>query len=87
MLTGLLMLRLQLPLRQYDLFVYVFQYGFSGFVGGYGVCVYILYGHRAISFRAFGGRQNRRDTVRRSYGNRAVIVQSPQPRTEITRIS
>ena len=54
-----------------------------------GVCVNLLYGHRAISLRAFsdGPVQNHRETARRSYGNPVVIVQSPQPRIEITRIS
>ena len=54
-----------------------------------GVCVYILYGHRAIFLWAFsdGLVQNHRETARNLYGNPVVIVQSPQPRIEITRIS
>ena len=42
-----------------------------------------------ISLRDFGDGPvlNRRETARRSYGNHAVIVQSPQPRIEIARIS
>ena len=45
---------------------------------GYGVCVYILYGHRAISLRAIGNGpvQNRREIVQISYRNRAVIMGS-----------
>lgn len=29
--------------------VYDFTYNFSGTVGGYGICVHIVYGHRGIS--------------------------------------
>ena len=48
---------------------------------GYGIRVYILYGHRVISLRDFGNRlvQNHRKTAQRLYGNHVVIVQSQQP--------
>ena len=44
---------------------------------GYGVCVYVLYGHCAISFTGLSNRpvQNRRDRaeiVRKSCGHRSV---------------
>ena len=53
---------------------------------GYGIRVYILYGHHAISLRAFGNRpvQNCIETL---YGNCTVIVQSPEPNIVIARIS
>ena len=48
------------------------------------------YGHRAISLTDFNNRpvQSRRQNVRRSWGDRAIIVLSPQPpNIEIARMS
>ena len=60
-------------------------YLYRRLTAGYGIGVYILYGHRAISLTGFynGPVQSHRYTVRRSYVDRAVIVLSPQPCTEI----
>ena len=59
---------------------------------GYGICVHIVYGHRAISStgpRGQPGVNPYTETVRRLYGNRAMSVQLPcslrSLRTEIVR--
>ena len=48
-----------------------------------------LYGHRANSLTDFynGPVQSYRQTVRRSYGDRAAFVLSPQPCKEVAGIS
>ena len=53
---------------------------FSCIRGGYGVFVYILYGHRAISFTASNDEplQSRRETVRKSCGHRVVFLSTVQ---------
>ena len=85
-----LMLGLHLPRAPYDLptiFRTVFRHRRHD-CGLRPVCLH-LYGHRAISLTGFysGPMQSRRQTVRRSYGDRAVIVLSPQPCIEIARTS
>ena len=62
----------------YDLFVCDFPYDFSDIVGGYGVCISLYTNNVRFLAQAFsdGLGQNYMETVRRSYGNRAVIVQS-----------
>ena len=72
--------RLYASRLSYDLFVYDFLYDFFGIVGGYmlqmyDVCVYIAYDHLTISFGDKLG-QNFTETLRISYDNRTVIVQS-----------
>ena len=74
----MLMPRLHLPRSSYDLFVYDFPFDFFGIVGGYKlrrICVYIAYDHLTIFS---GGKlgQNLTETLRISYDNRKVIVQS-----------
>ena len=46
---------------------------------GYGICVHIVYGHRAISSTGPRGQPgvNPSETVGRLYGNRAMSVQLP----------
>ena len=44
---------------------------------GYSACVYIVTG--IVRFFGDGHWQSRMETARKSYGNHAVIVQSPQP--------
>ena len=67
------MLWLYLPRSLYVLFVY----DFLGIIGAisYDVCVYIAYDHLAISFGYKLGH-NLSETLRISYDNRKVIVQS-----------
>ena len=66
-----------MPRSSYDLFVYEFPYDFFGIVGGYKLrrCVYIAFDHLAISFGDILG-QNLTETLRISYNNHKVIVQS-----------
>ena len=72
-----LMPRLHLPRSSYDLFVYDFLYDFFGIIGSYKLrrMCYIAYDHLTISFGA-QLEQNFTETLRISYDNRKVIVQS-----------
>ena len=69
--------RLHLPRSSYDLFVYDFPYYFSTSYAAisYDVCGYIAYDHLAI-FTGDKLGQNLTETLRISYDNRKVIVQS-----------
>ena len=66
-----------------DKWVYLFQYDFSGIIGGYGICVHILYGHRDFLYghlatdreMTYGGCA---EIVRKSCYAGEVAVQSPQ---------
>ena len=77
-----------LPRTPCDKFVYDFPCDFLGIVGGYtgyGICVHIVFGHRAISSkgpRRQPGVNPYRDCaeiVRKSCNVITVAVQSPQP--------
>ena len=71
-----------LPRTPCDKFVYDFLRDFLGIVGGYGICVHIVYGHRAFSStgpREQPGVNPYRDCaeiVRKSCNVSAVAVQS-----------
>ena len=64
----------QLPWTPCDKFVYDFPCDFWGIVGGYGVCVHIVYGHRAILFYGALGA-TRGKSVQRLCGDCTEIVQ------------
>ena len=74
---GLLMPRLHLLRSSYDLFVYDFPYDFFGIVGGYKLRRMCLHCLRS-PYDFFGDKlgQNLTETLRISYDNRKVIVQS-----------
>ena len=91
------MIRLHLPREPNGLFVYDFSVRFfrhRRLNAGYGVCVYILYNHRAISLIGFynGPVQSCRQTVQRSYvhcrscGHRDVSTAMHRNRTDIVRL-
>ena len=90
------MLSSHLPRMQCDEFVYDFQCGFLGIVGGYGVCVHIGYEHCAISCMGPQGHagvnpyRGCAEIVRKSCNLSAVAMQSPEPphgnRTEPVRL-
>ena len=79
------MLRLHLPPALSIYLSMIFVVFFSGIVGGYGVCVYISYGHCAISLWAFGNGpvQNHRETTQRLCGHHAVFTALHRNRTDI----
>ena len=72
-----LMPRLHLPRSSYDLFVYDFLHDFFGIVGGYKLRRMWLHCLRHLTIY-FGAKleQNFTETLRISYDNRKVIVQS-----------
>ena len=69
--------RLHLPWSSYNLVVYDFLYDFLASLAAniYGVCVCIAYDHLTISFGDILG-VNLTETLRISYDNHKVIVQS-----------
>ena len=69
--------RLHLLRSSYDLFVYDFPYDFFGVVGGYSLRRMCLHCLRS-PYDFFGDKlgQNLTETLRISYDNRKVIVQS-----------
>ena len=73
----LLMPRLHLPRSSSDLFVYDFPYDFFGIVGGYKLrrlCLHYL--QSPYDFFPWQTRTDLTETLRISYDNRKVIVQS-----------
>ena len=75
--VGYLMPRLNLLRSSYDLFVYDFPYDFFGIVGGYKLrrmCLHCL--RSPYDFLGDKLGQNLTETLRISYDNRKVIVQS-----------
>ena len=74
-----------LPRTPCDRFVYNFLCDFWGIVGGYGICVHIVYGHRVISSTGPRGQpgvnayRDCAEIVQKSCNVSAVAVQSPQP--------
>ena len=81
-LQATLMPNSHVPWAMCDKLVYACPYDFqaSQLATGYGVCVHIVYEHRAISCMSSWPQtgQSRMKAVRRSYGNRAMPVRSPQ---------
>ena len=65
---------LYLPRALYDLFIYHFTYNFSGIVGAYGACVYIVTGNMLFMHGLWVTDQGK--AIQRPLRNCAVIAAS-----------